>query len=230
MPDQDQRFKFVGLLLYPVHHRVREAVPIAKIIQPPLCGADTSTADPATFILLTDDELFQIDIDLQRHPSAFQDKPSFSLSLKSTVIFSDSDLWYQLRTRSYGQRLMWLVDTADKSYQEDLQSPRLKSSVPFPSTTGNAPPRSVQKELELVWDSSLPVLWAFPQFDFDDTVGVVVVGNIFGELAIVDYLGSQHVDIWSFSRDIVESNSRAPSSNAVALVRLRPLSLPCELF
>ena len=34
----------------------------------------------------------------------------------------------------------------------------------------------------------LPALWGFSQIDFDDEQGLVVVGNIFGELALIDYV------------------------------------------
>lgn len=219
MPDKDQPPQLVQLLSYPDGHFVAEAASITKPSQRSLQRVDTSV-EPATFMLLTYDQLLEITIDLQEQPSASQkNKISFSLSLKSSVESPARDLWCQLQTRTSGQGLMWLTETANNFYRDDSEPPRLQYSVSSPPTAGNALPKIGSQDSKIVWDSSLPVLWAYPQFDFDDSMGIVVVGNTFGELAIVDYLGGQNADIWSLSRDLVYSDSDVPCNEPAPQVR-----------
>ena len=56
--------------------------------------------------------------------------------------------------------------------------------------------------------SSVASLSAFPVIDFDDTLGLVVIGNIFGELAVIDYVGLGSPDIWSISQDIFSYDAK----------------------
>lgn len=49
----------------------------------------------------------------------------------------------------------------------------------------------IQAIREFAEDRSMsPVIWAMPQIDYDDALGIVVAGNIFGELALYDFVSS----------------------------------------
>lgn len=37
--------------------------------------------------------------------------------------------------------------------------------------------------------SLLPVLWALPHIDFDDSTALAVIGNVFGEPTLIDFVG-----------------------------------------
>ncbi|KAF7307573.1 F-box domain-containing protein [Mycena indigotica] len=90
--------------------------------------------------------------------------------------------WYQLGVSPDGTRATWL-DTARP--EEKYSHPRFLS-VPLPSAgeqlLQNIPPQS--------WDIDLnsdPAIWARPQIEADETLGITIVGNCFGELGVYDF-------------------------------------------
>ena len=63
-------------------------------------------------------------------------------------------------------------------------------------------------QTELACDAYLsPALWVFPQIDFDESLGLVAVGNAFGKLVLIDYVGHRFEDL---GRSI-EMNDHLPS-------------------
>jgi hypothetical protein len=63
---------------------------------------------------------------------------------------------------------------------------------------------TLEQQIDFSGDLSLsPSLWAYPQMDFDEALGLLVVGNTFGELAVYDYIGVQPPGLWSISDDFM---------------------------
>jgi hypothetical protein len=49
-------------------------------------------------------------------------------------------------------------------------------------------------EVDIGDPSNFPCLWALASFDFDEAMGLLAVGNVFGELVLCDYVGSPALD------------------------------------
>jgi hypothetical protein len=122
--------------------------------------------------------------------------------------------WYRLCAGAKGQRVMWI--TQARTYQDESiyeKSPQLVLASIEPKGRASAldssdriPSSFLQTSLEqhINCTSDLavtPALWAFPQIDFDEALGLVAIGNIFGELALYDLVGSPLCGMWSLSLD-----------------------------
>jgi len=49
-------------------------------------------------------------------------------------------------------------------------------------------------EVDIGDPSNFPCLWALASVDFDEAMGLLAVGNVFGELVLCDYVGSPTLD------------------------------------
>jgi hypothetical protein len=123
--------------------------------------------------------------------------------------------WYRLCAGTKGQRVMWITQAQtyqdepiyEKSPQLVLASIESKGRAGALDSSGRIPSSFLQTSLEqhinCTGDLSVtPALWAFPQIDFDEALGLVAIGNIFGELALYDLVGLPLCGMWSLSLDI----------------------------
>jgi hypothetical protein len=53
----------------------------------------------------------------------------------------------------------------------------------------------------------LPATWAIPQYDFDETLGLLAIGNTFGELAICDYVKQPLEHLGSLANGFTEKST-----------------------
>ncbi|KAF7307567.1 F-box domain-containing protein [Mycena indigotica] len=91
--------------------------------------------------------------------------------------------WYRLCVTPDGTRATWLE--AAHPGEEDYHHPRFLS-VLLPVE----PEQVNQNNTPQVWEidpQSDPAIWARPQIKVDETLGLTVVGNCFGELGIYDF-------------------------------------------
>ncbi|KAF7307561.1 F-box domain-containing protein [Mycena indigotica] len=91
--------------------------------------------------------------------------------------------WYRLCVTPDGTRATWLE--AAHLGEEDYHHPRFLS-VLLPVE----PEQVNQNNTPQVWEidpQSDPAIWARPQIKVDETLGLTVVGNCFGELGIYDF-------------------------------------------
>lgn len=101
--------------------------------------------------------------------------------------------WYDLRAGKTGQFFMWLSN--DPYSRPSIAYARLDRTLDVPILNPSYPEQDIsiiftKPPIACICDLSLlPALWAFPKFDFDDASGLVVVGNVFGELALIDLVG-----------------------------------------
>ncbi|KAJ7084032.1 hypothetical protein B0H15DRAFT_849841 [Mycena belliarum] len=98
--------------------------------------------------------------------------------------------WYHLCVSQSGRRILWL--SVASNIDEGSDGPQLLSmAVPFSMPVPLLPtgPESLCIWSKIPGDSPQPALWALPALDFDDALGLTVVGNCFGELAIYDQYG-----------------------------------------
>ncbi|KAJ7084031.1 hypothetical protein B0H15DRAFT_1023977 [Mycena belliarum] len=130
--------------------------------------------------------------------------------------------WYRLCVGQSGRRCFWLSayeddedDEDDDFYPDGPDSPDslgpklLSMIVPL-----------VPSDVELPYidwgsdedDAPLPALrlWALPSLDFDDALGLTVVGNCFGEIVICDHV-TRHPELCSaLCADFVERSPMLP--------------------
>lgn len=78
----------------------------------------------------------------------------------------------------------------------------------------------LKQEMIIGEESKLPALWAMPKFEFDEALGILVVGNIYGELGICDYVGQPMSDI-----HIAEDFSTHRASDLGPYPKVRPIAL-----
>ncbi|KAJ6489028.1 hypothetical protein C8R45DRAFT_250588 [Mycena sanguinolenta] len=131
--------------------------------------------------------------------------------------------WYRLCAGETGRRILWLSAEQGYSYTHNPYGygPRFAyTSIPqHPSD---------RKESVIVWSTSnedldQPALWGLPVLDFDEALGLTVVGNCFGELAIYDHVG-QHLERCSaFALDFTHQDSNS------SLMTTLPISLDLSI-
>ncbi|KAJ6544658.1 hypothetical protein DFH09DRAFT_1367834 [Mycena vulgaris] len=95
------------------------------------------------------------------------------------------DPWYHICVAETGRRILWMA-APPEDWIVGADSRFNYMSVPLL--------RSDKKQPPVPWndtDPDRPARWAVPVVDFDDTLGLTVIGNCFGELSIYDHGGSQ---------------------------------------
>ncbi|KAJ7272748.1 hypothetical protein B0H12DRAFT_1066967 [Mycena haematopus] len=109
----------------------------------------------------------------------------FSFCIDPAAEYHDLDhrpLWYRLRIGGAGRRCL----------------------VPAESPC-------VEKVSHIAWNTDgEPALWAIPSIDFDETLGLTVVGNILGELAIYDHVGQNPECCAGLAIDLTDQKSPVP--------------------
>lgn len=112
---------------------------------------------------------------------------------------------YQLQVGVTGRRSIWFYD------ESASRLPRLPLAV----QCANLKPNSTS--LDITGDfTHLPTISAFPKIHFDEALGMLVIGNIFGELAICNFFAAQPAEIWSMTKDLFPSESQ-PRSLAISV-------------
>lgn len=95
---------------------------------------------------------------------------------------SCKDPWYRLCIGETGRRGLWIT-------ANDPPNPRFPPHFIYMTV----PLESSDPEMSRIsWsndESDHPALWGIPVVDFDEALGLTVVGNCFGELAVYDHVG-----------------------------------------
>ncbi|KAF7371037.1 hypothetical protein MSAN_00737900 [Mycena sanguinolenta] len=125
--------------------------------------------------------------------------------------------WYRLSVGQAGRRFLRISFNEVSEFDSDgFPKPRKPphftfSTVPSQSCglLTNSPRAS--KVPRIVWDTDgEPALWAIPTIDFDEALGLTVVGNIFGELAIYDHVGQHPERCTDLSIDLTDQKTAVP--------------------
>ncbi|KAF8177079.1 hypothetical protein K438DRAFT_1939150 [Mycena galopus ATCC 62051] len=93
---------------------------------------------------------------------------------------SHDEPWYRLCAGETGRRNLWI--SAERAFKPGPHF--IYTSVPLQSSEDDKP--------GIVWtidDPDQPALWGLPVLDIDEALGLTVIGNCFGELAIYDHAG-----------------------------------------
>ncbi|KAJ7746319.1 hypothetical protein B0H16DRAFT_961435 [Mycena metata] len=116
-------------------------------------------------------------------PNSCLAKGPYRLYLSGSFPETYEEPWYRLCIGETGHRALWIAtdEDVDECYNNPAHFvytsvPLLLSEMPMPRVTWND-------------DTDEPALWALPCVDFDEALGLTVVGNCFGELAIYDHDG-----------------------------------------
>ncbi|KAJ7852288.1 hypothetical protein B0H13DRAFT_2398674 [Mycena leptocephala] len=124
------------------------------------------------------------------------------------------DPWYHLCVGETGRRVLW-VSQNEKAFSVD---PHI--------VYANVPPLAADTEMARVcWNDAKPdktALWALPVIDFNDALGLTVVGNCFGELAIYDHAGNYPESRGLFAVDFIDQPDSLPPAlpnTSIPLVR-----------
>ncbi|KAF7290896.1 F-box domain-containing protein [Mycena chlorophos] len=92
--------------------------------------------------------------------------------------------WYCLSAGTSGHKCMW-ISVAGGDGQSTVDPYLMSMDIP---QYGTLRPLGISQPIS--WSlgpPDSPALWGLPSLDFDDTLGTVVMGNCFGELAFYDY-------------------------------------------
>ncbi|KAJ7816525.1 hypothetical protein B0H14DRAFT_2844671, partial [Mycena olivaceomarginata] len=124
----------------------------------------------------------------------------FSLC-KKTPNSATSEPWYRLCVGETGRRSLWISAT-------DIAGPQFIYT--------NVPPHpSHNEEPAISWthDGSpdQPALWALPVLDIDEALGLTVIGNCFGELAIYDHVGGHPEKCTGLALDFTDQQTSSSS-------------------
>lgn len=120
--------------------------------------------------------------------------------------------WYRLSSGTTGRRLLW-INGKETAPRDDFRQ-KLPYLVSAPSDMCTQDARtSDNRQTELKTDTIALALWAYSQIEFDESLGLVAIGNVFGELALIDYVGFRCDDIWTVSKPVTaqDSHDRQPA-------------------
>lgn len=129
--------------------------------------------------------------------------------------------WYRFVLGSSGQRAMWITNRQDDVVDYGLISTGKQGLSQDYDRIDDCFKSTVVLSSEQ-WEASA-TLKAFPQIDFDDALGLVVVGNLLGELAVVDYVNAGGVGIWDISEDISTLSHQADEAGTPVATHVCPV-------
>ncbi|KAJ7704433.1 hypothetical protein B0H17DRAFT_1039655 [Mycena rosella] len=116
----------------------------------------------------------------------------------------DDPPWYRLCVGASGRRSLWV--SAPVTDDTVTFGPHFVCMV--------IPPRLSGTEERLIswsnYDPVQPALWALPAVDFDDALGLTVMGNCFGEIAIYDHDGRYPERCGALGKDFTDQGSPIP--------------------
>ncbi|KAJ7249559.1 hypothetical protein B0H12DRAFT_1122184 [Mycena haematopus] len=122
--------------------------------------------------------------------------------------------WYRLCIGGAGRRCLRISSGEDEYLApESIPKPPhlIFSSVPSQSSSAPAESSRIKRESRVAWDTAdEPALWAIPTLDFDEALGLTVVGNILGELAIYDHVGQNPECCTGLAIDSTDQESPVP--------------------
>ncbi|KAJ7510506.1 hypothetical protein B0H11DRAFT_1191852 [Mycena galericulata] len=108
--------------------------------------------------------------------------------------------WYHLCIGETGRRALWI------SVSDMPQPPEFVSiDVPLQLPDTEMPCITWSKD-----GPDQPALWALPAIDFDDALGLTVLGNCFGEIAIYDHAGNHPEHCGGLGHDFTDQRSLIP--------------------
>lgn len=217
LPDTPPRL--LGCFKFPYGIRIFEVVHLkSSTVRPSTSGSSTTIFTLVGFLR---EGVYEITVTVKADPEA---QPLTDISIGTGVPtptwWLDSDMshaehpWHTLRQGPNDRRISWIsyLLLEDPDNPEPFPGPRIVSAAfRFPSESQNPD----LPGHEYLWDpSAMPALWAYPQFDFDDCTGLVVAGNIFGELALVDYVGLGGPEVWHVFENIVRNRDACAGYDA----------------
>ncbi|KAJ7510507.1 hypothetical protein B0H11DRAFT_1959386 [Mycena galericulata] len=110
--------------------------------------------------------------------------------------------WYHLCIGETGQRALWISDFG----------PAARKPPHF--VYMSVPPGLSDVELPRIgWSKDgpdQPALWALPAIDFDEALGLTVIGNCFGEIAIYDHVGGHPENCGGLAPDFTDQRGPVP--------------------
>ncbi|KAJ7490738.1 hypothetical protein FB451DRAFT_1552360 [Mycena latifolia] len=114
------------------------------------------------------------------------------------------DPWYHLCVGQTGGRAVCISASEEWIFGSDPHFICMKTTL-SPSDDAATP--------FIVWkddEPGRPALWALPAVDFDDALGIIVIGNCFGELAIYDHGGGHPERCAGLATDFTDQQSSLP--------------------
>jgi hypothetical protein len=180
-------------------------------------------ADNVISFLITheyDAFLYVIELDL----SFYAQSPHDNLTMRLIRTYELTHDWmhpaWHLRVGLTGHRITWISGGRKKN----VDSPVLLSSNLNFDGSGVCDADDfvplLQAEIDIGNAETFPALWAFPQFDFDEALGVLVLGNVFGELAVCDYVGRWSDELSLLAKDISSTGAQSFSGLPFVCTRL----------
>jgi hypothetical protein len=127
------------------------------------------------------------------------------------------DPWYQLCAGETGRRNLWL-STPREGFRD---GPHLMYATAPPLLSESA-------GTVITWDNGgpdRPTPGALPVLDIDEALGLTVIGNCFGELAIYDHVGRYPQKCSGLAHDFTDQESPDSSLMPTVSVNLHPIKL-----
>nr|GAT52966.1 predicted protein [Mycena chlorophos] len=97
-------------------------------------------------------------------------------------------LLYGLRASSSGQKMTWISAREASDPNSATRRPLYIYSAPILLDTD-----ALEQTYTTLESASSPALWGAPCFDFDDALGLMVIGDCFGDIAVLDYAANDPV-------------------------------------
>jgi hypothetical protein len=72
----------------------------------------------------------------------------------------------------------------------------------------------IERVIDISNADQLPATWALLKHDFDEALGILALGNTFGELSICDYVDQPAKDLWGMMDDFTLQEFQETSEHA----------------
>ncbi|KAJ7613781.1 hypothetical protein DFH06DRAFT_1330452 [Mycena polygramma] len=129
------------------------------------------------------------------HPDIIMDDSVHHSTNTLLAETANAKVWYNLTASGQGRRAIWFRITNGRRLDPHL----VALDVNREANSEAAPLRTWLKDPAEVPSAAL---WAFPSLDFDEALGLTVLGNSFGEIVVHDHVQSDPVPCCGLAPDV----------------------------
>ncbi|KIM72581.1 hypothetical protein PILCRDRAFT_829682 [Piloderma croceum F 1598] len=156
---------------------------------------------------------------LESNFSLFSLSPHENLSMRLAKTYGLTHGWmhpaWRLCVGITGHRMTWISGGERKSIDPPVLLFSAFNRVGPSLFNGDDSGPLLEVEIDIGDTERFPALWAFSQLDFDEALGVLAVGNVFGELAVCDYVGRWLDELLLLAEDVATTDVVAESSSSL---------------
>ncbi|KAF7292960.1 hypothetical protein MIND_01195200 [Mycena indigotica] len=136
--------------------------------------------------------------------------------------WDDFPMFFGLHIGGSGQRVLWISAAEATIFSENPHLRLCQGALP-PTFSGDT---AMQQLSTTFADMEDPAIWGVASIDFDDALGIVVIGNCFGELTVYDFASERPIHHPPLFVDMTERAEPLPTVLPLEHLPLNKLPAP----